>query len=247
MDVTDYEPSALVVCPQCGIHVRAAAEAQPPAPELGMVPASAECPPQSTAYREVACPHCGNAMDVSAFKDGDRVNCPHCEQEVKVGSWLASRRARRKRVLKGPASDWFLPRPDTEPTDDVQVLPPSQKWAVCNCNSCSGRLEFDASKEGMKVPCPHCGMQTVLLVPAASVAQRKDPRVFPGEVAESPVRCPKCHSTQVAANPKGFRLGNAALGGVLLGPLGLFGGFLGSREIRITCLKCGHSFSPGHR
>jgi|WetSurMetagenome_2_1015567.scaffolds.fasta_scaffold00408_22 hypothetical protein len=59
------------------------------------------------------------------------------------------------------------------------------------------------------------------------------------------VRCPKCHSSQVAANKQGFGWGKAVIGGVLTGGIGLLGGFIGSRNINITCLKCGHQFKPG--
>ena len=61
---------------------------------------------------------------------------------------------------------------------------------------------------------------------------------------EEPVRCPRCRSTQLTANRKGFGLGKAAAGGLLLGPVGLLGGFLGSSKVKITCLKCGYSWKP---
>lgn len=59
------------------------------------------------------------------------------------------------------------------------------------------------------------------------------------------IKCPKCGSTQLTANKKGFGLGKAAAGGLLLGPLGLAGGLLGSNKVMITCLKCGYKFKPG--
>jgi len=37
------------------------------------------------------------------------------------------------------------------------------------------------------------------------------------------IKCPKCRSSQVTANNKGFGLGKAAVGGLLLGPVGLLG------------------------
>ena len=41
----------------------------------------------------------------------------------------------------------------------------SAGWIVCPCNNCSGNLEFDSEHAGETVACPHCGMDTVLLVP----------------------------------------------------------------------------------
>ena len=47
---------------------------------------------------------------------------------------------------------------------------------------------------------------------------------------EDSIKCPKCQSTQVSANKKGWSLTT---------------GFIGSGKIKITCLKCGHKFNPG--
>ncbi len=59
------------------------------------------------------------------------------------------------------------------------------------------------------------------------------------------VKCPKCGSTQFTAKNKGYSLGKEALGVVVLGPVGLLGGLVGSKKIRVVCLKCGHEWSPG--
>ncbi len=56
------------------------------------------------------------------------------------------------------------------------------------------------------------------------------------------VCCPKCRSTQIVANKKGFGLGKAAAGGLILGPVGLLGGLIGSGKIVVTCLKCGNTW-----
>lgn len=63
-------------------------------------------------------------------------------------------------------------------------------------------------------------------------------------ILEEPVRCPRCQSTQLTANQKGYGLGKGVAGGLLLGPVGLLGGFIGSKEVVITCLKCGHRWKP---
>jgi len=59
------------------------------------------------------------------------------------------------------------------------------------------------------------------------------------------VLCPKCGSDQVTSNKKGFSGKKAIVGDVLLGPVGLLAGTLGSNKIKITCLSCGNQFKPG--
>lgn len=59
------------------------------------------------------------------------------------------------------------------------------------------------------------------------------------------IRCIMCGSTELTAQKKGFGLGKALVGGLTLGPGGLLGGFLGSKKIKITCLKCGNTWKPG--
>ena len=50
--------------------------------------------------------------------------------------------------------------------------------------------------------------------------------------------CPTCHSTQVTAGKKGFGIGKALLGGVMLGPVGILAGFIGSKNMEFVCLSC---------
>ncbi|AKN34199.1 hypothetical protein Ccar_16105 [Clostridium carboxidivorans P7] len=61
------------------------------------------------------------------------------------------------------------------------------------------------------------------------------------------ISCPKCGSKQITANNKGFSLGKAAIGGGLFGGVGLLGGFIGSRKVLITCLKCGNQWEAGKK
>lgn len=57
--------------------------------------------------------------------------------------------------------------------------------------------------------------------------------------------CPKCGSTSLSANKKGFSFGKAAAGAFVAGPTGLVGGTIGANKIEVTCLNCGHKFKPG--
>jgi tellurium resistance protein TerD len=92
------------------------------------------------------------------------------------------------------------------------------------------------------VRCP-CGVLANVISPlAAGGPDRVGPRPAPS--GPPAVRCPKCRSEQVGANTKGFGLGKAAVGGLALGPVGLLAGLFGSKKVRVSCLNCGHSWSP---
>ncbi|MFZ7943542.1 TerD family protein [Neobacillus sp. 19] len=58
------------------------------------------------------------------------------------------------------------------------------------------------------------------------------------------IMCPRCHSTHVRTGKKGFGLGKAAIGGLILGPVGLLGGFIGQNQLKFTCNSCGNNWSP---
>ena len=62
---------------------------------------------------------------------------------------------------------------------------------------------------------------------------------------EGIVYCPKCYSTQVTANKKGFSLGKAAAGSLIAG--GVLLGAVGKNKIEVTCLKCGHKWKAGKK
>src|SRR5258708_22010103 len=57
--------------------------------------------------------------------------------------------------------------------------------------------------------------------------------------------CPKCGSTQITADKKGFSGKKAIIGDILVGPIGLLAGTFGSSKVLITCRACGHKFKPG--
>ena len=59
------------------------------------------------------------------------------------------------------------------------------------------------------------------------------------------IKCPKCSSTQLTANKKGFSGTQAIDCALLTGGIVLLAGTIGSGKIRITCLSCGHDFKPG--
>ena len=61
----------------------------------------------------------------------------------------------------------------------------------------------------------------------------------------APSKCPICGKSEkwklVDTSKKGFSVGKAAVGGILLGPVGLVGGALGKKKKTYYCGDCGFS------
>lgn len=55
-------------------------------------------------------------------------------------------------------------------------------------------------------------------------------------------KCPRCGSTSLSGNKKGFGIGKAVVGAALIGPLGLVAGNIGAHKVQVTCLNCGKKF-----
>jgi DNA-directed RNA polymerase subunit RPC12/RpoP len=58
-------------------------------------------------------------------------------------------------------------------------------------------------------------------------------------------RCPRCGSTSLSGNKKGFGIGKAIVGSMLTGGIGLVAGNIGAKKVCVTCLKCGKQFKAG--
>ena len=54
-----------------------------------------------------------------------------------------------------------------------------------------------------------------------------------------------CGSTSISADKKGFGVGKAVVGVAIAGPIGLVGGNIGAKKVRVTCLNCGHQWIAG--
>lgn len=62
-------------------------------------------------------------------------------------------------------------------------------------------------------------------------------------VDDNQARCPRCGSTSLSANKKGFGMGKAVVGTLAFGVIGgALAGSIGAKKIEVTCLKCGKKF-----
>ena len=60
-------------------------------------------------------------------------------------------------------------------------------------------------------------------------------------------KCPRCGSTSISADKKGYGIGKGVVGAAVAGPIGLTLGNAGAKKIRITCLACGYQWIAGKR
>ena len=92
--------------------------------------------------------------------------------------------------------------------------------ALISCSECGKEISDKAQS------CPNCGNPINMRI-------------------EEYVCCPKCRSKELHVDKKGFSGGKALAGAVLTGGIGLLAGTLGSKDIQMTCLKCGNKFKAG--
>lgn len=105
------------------------------------------------------------------------------------------------------------------------------------CPNCGSQLRTSKAQQ-----CGNCKASWRELPPTQESNITKTASTKTASVNE--IKCPKCKSTSITANKKGFGLGKAVVGGVLTGGVGLLSGFIGSNKIKLTCLSCGHTWEP---
>jgi DNA-directed RNA polymerase subunit RPC12/RpoP len=89
------------------------------------------------------------------------------------------------------------------------------------------------------VKCKTCGEQVSKTAPTCPHCGENAPGIN--------IKCPVCNSMNFSTGQKGFGLGKAAAGAILLGPVGLLGGMFGRKKIELVCQACGHKWKPDPR
>lgn len=69
------------------------------------------------------------------------------------------------------------------------------------------------------------------------------PQSYGNQSSRGDMQCPRCKSDYVGSGKKGFGIGKAAIGGLVLGPVGLLGGFLGANKMEFRCNSCQYKWS----
>lgn len=105
--------------------------------------------------------------------------------------------------------------------------------ALINCPECNKEISEKA------LSCPHCGN------PMNVVQSPIQPTIETPAKTEEFLCCPKCRSKNLHSEKKGFSGGQALAGAVLTGGIGILAGTIGSKNVDITCLKCGNKFKAG--
>lgn len=97
--------------------------------------------------------------------------------------------------------------------------------------------------------CGYCGkpfsttkLDTNLEYQKADLKLKKEQLELEKQNQNAQAKCPKCGSTSLVANKKGFGAGKAAIGYTILGPIGLAAGGINAKKVWVTCLNCGKRF-----
>lgn len=170
------------------------------------------------------------------------IKCPECGREIS------------DRASTCPGCGCPVEKP--EPANNSHaffVRSIDKDFVYLECRGCSkpykyrrdsfSDVSFDKCVSIGRLRCHNCGATSP--ENATLFAAKDDTYVHrppPVRQTQTEPRCPKCGSTQIQAMKQGFGLGKAAVGGLLLGPVGLLGGAVGSNKIRRICLNCKHKF-----
>lgn len=179
-------------------------------------------PDADLANLVINCRICGNPMVKKETRSSPKVSteylyyyeCPRCRGTV---TWQETTLCLHcdvqmtKRQIKRSGMQIQIGETELPIVKPTKLLVvPAQ--TLCICRSCNHEVSIDAQA------CPNCGAP------------------YPSQFAT----CCYCGSEEISfLDQQGFSVSRAALGAILLGPLGLAGGMVGSKDLICKCNKCG--------
>ena len=205
---------------------------------------------------EFNCPHCNATIKTPDDSAGKKGTCRRCQRELVIPLPISSVPAGSSATMTSRAED---ERAAISPSISTSV-PVADQWyvsrngqQVCVVNSAmlkqlaeNGQvLSTDLLwQHGQSHWCPASSVPGLFSSPIptlsrsrsaeeiAPVPQNSAPWSEPTTSTPDTVRCPKCGSGHIHAEKRGWSI---------------WSGVIGSGQIIITCLKCGHKFKPGNR
>lgn len=161
------------------------------------------------------------------------MKCPYCEATISDDSIYCSSCGKKLEILTV----------ETLNVDTVKC----PNCGVCNsntsnyCINCRTPLTDTAISE-IKGQNELQMQQAQVKMQAMTLKAQQEQLRLQQEQFASMAKCPRCGSTSLSGNKKGFGIGKAVIGAALIGPIGLVAGNVGAKKVQVTCLKCGKKF-----
>lgn len=246
---------ALINCPECGKQI---SDKAPACPNCGYPMELCSKEPEKEPSQKTTsnrCPNCGK--DVPFYQ----AKCPECgtkvNTELPVSGTMKTWKVGKEKIevqcqccgkIFLYNKKWFYPANDPRGQIPSTLL----RCPGCGTESPAGErlpnegvVEYESfnpeeppKQKGIPIEQKY-GIKTTFQ--QGSTFIQKSPTKTQ-EPSFQGARCPHYGSTSIQAVKKGFGLGKAAAGGILLGPIGLLGGAIGSNKIQRVCLNCGRKF-----
>lgn len=174
------------------------------------------------------CPNCGNNCHDANF-------CPNCGQDLRG-------------VVIGNGA------PKSESKKDINyyydMYAPDKEAAMVALRADTGMSAFEALQaiDAVFDERQHINVGTQTRTQHYPANKKELFRIQKSELDKSgQVYCPKCLSTSISANQKGFGFVRGAVGAAVGLDVGLIAGGIGSKKVICTCLKCGYQWKAGKK
>ena len=165
------------------------------------------------------CIHCGYPLTVENIESQEieeSMYCPYCGKKLPPGSEFC---AYCGRSFDGTPNTSLILQRQTTPVISVE------------------KKDIISIKENID------GYGSIEAIQREQLAQQQKILEQQCKQQELMAKCPKCGSTSLSANRKGFGVGKAIVGTALLGGVGLLAGEIGSNKTIVTCINCGYKFT----
>lgn len=176
----------------------------------------------------ISCPHCSARLKLPDSAAGKTVKCPKCNERFQTPAAAAVSASSPQPPKPQAAQPVTQPQTPAPKGNGLKGLVGKSQERVSSAAQGIGQKSSSAD-QGPPPPAPAAA-------PSSSVPQSAN---------DGQLRCPKCGSTQVSADKKGFGGGKGCCGWLFFGPLGILCGFCGSKKVLITCLACGKQWLAG--